>query len=343
MALADIGTLPERPHRPLVLLYHRVANLDVDPWRLAVRPPDFERHIRFLSSTFDIVPLASLIPERGPVVVRPGAIAITFDDGYRDNFDAAWPVLERYRVPATFFICSSALESSQEFWWDRLERALLFPGRLPGQISIGSGASAVSVRIAETDYSEADFLRHRSWNVDMPPPTSRHTAFVLLWMRLRSMSGTERDRAMDGLRDLSDDVTERTSHCPMSVDELRQMAASDIVEIGAHTVTHGRLATLPEREQRLEIEGSRHAVERSCGRAPTSFSYPFGSADDFSDTTMRIVAESGFQRACAARGSTIDADANRFAVPRCFVAPGGVSSLVKQLTGWLAQNRPPRR
>jgi peptidoglycan/xylan/chitin deacetylase (PgdA/CDA1 family) len=124
--------------RPLVLLYHRVADLELDPWGLAVRPVEFARHVRLLSRLFTIVPLASLVPGREAAAGSSGRLAITFDDGYRDNADTAWPVLQQYGLPATFFISCSTLDSGRELWWDTLERLLLWPGTLPARLTVMS-------------------------------------------------------------------------------------------------------------------------------------------------------------------------------------------------------------
>ena len=101
--------------RPLVLLYHRVAQLDDDPWQLAVTPRHFEQQLRVLKTFFRIVPLTQLVED-----AQNGTVAITFDDGYADNLTIAAPILERHHAPATFFIATEPIRSQREFWWDEL-------------------------------------------------------------------------------------------------------------------------------------------------------------------------------------------------------------------------------
>lgn len=107
--------------RPLVLVYHRIAFLPSDPWGLAVSPETFDAQLRLLRRFFRPLSLHALLDavQRGR---GHGCVAITFDDGYADNYLSALPLLEKYGVPATFFVTSDPVENGREFWWDELER-----------------------------------------------------------------------------------------------------------------------------------------------------------------------------------------------------------------------------
>src|SRR5262249_43149366 len=107
-----------------ILLYHRVTRLDRDPQLLAVSPEHFAEHLDVLRRKANVVPLNKF---RGEPRLPSRAIAITFDDGYADNFVEAKPILERKEVPATVFVVSGFLGSAREFWWDELDRILLQP------------------------------------------------------------------------------------------------------------------------------------------------------------------------------------------------------------------------
>lgn len=106
-----------------ILLYHRVADLASDPQRLAVTPAHFEEHLRVIGDTCTPVALAD-VPSmlRAPRRLPERAVAVTFDDGYRDNLHAAKPLLERHGVPATVFVASGYVGSGKPFWWDALDR-----------------------------------------------------------------------------------------------------------------------------------------------------------------------------------------------------------------------------
>ena len=101
----------------VVVTFHRIQDTE-RPEALTVSIPTFERYCRFFKRHFNVVPLSDLVArlEQG---VRPnGDLAITFDDGYRDNYENAAPVLERLSLPATFFIVSRWMDTQIVPWWD---------------------------------------------------------------------------------------------------------------------------------------------------------------------------------------------------------------------------------
>jgi peptidoglycan/xylan/chitin deacetylase (PgdA/CDA1 family) len=104
-------------NRALVVTFHRV-NDTRSPEGLTVSPRVFERYCRFFSRHFRVVPLRTLVKrlERREALNRE--LAITFDDGYRDNFENAVPLLEKYRLPATFFVVTRFIGTDIVPWWD---------------------------------------------------------------------------------------------------------------------------------------------------------------------------------------------------------------------------------
>lgn len=288
-------------------MYHRVADLDVDPWGLAVRPRDFERHIRLLSTAFNVVPLAALQSAARRPHLRP-PVAITFDDGYADNFENAWPILQRYKVPATFFIPSGPIETGREFWWDTLERAFL--------------SDDTTRRL------------HGRWRVTDPAPTDKHRSFLSLWARMRELHPAQLDVELAELRDRTGPHGPATGG-PMSAEQLRSLSRSPLVEVGAHTVSHRRLSAAPEADQREEIGKSKKTLEAICGRPVIAFSYPFGGRDDYTQRTVDLVRASGYERAYTACAAPVPHDCDAFQVPRCFVVPGGVTQLLRSVVRWL--------
>jgi peptidoglycan/xylan/chitin deacetylase (PgdA/CDA1 family) len=105
--------------RAVVVAFHRVRPTAADGDGLTISVPLFERYCRFFRRHFRVVPLRDLVDrlERGVALQRE--LAITFDDGYRDNFDHAAPVLERLALPATFFVVSDWMGTDVVPWWDR--------------------------------------------------------------------------------------------------------------------------------------------------------------------------------------------------------------------------------
>lgn len=104
-----------------MLLYHRVAELPVDSFRLAVTPDRFAEQLEEIRTRFQVFRLTELADAIKAGELQRRSVAITFDDGYVDNLVNAKPLLERYEIPATVFVASGHLGSSRNFWWDDLE------------------------------------------------------------------------------------------------------------------------------------------------------------------------------------------------------------------------------
>ena len=123
-------------NRGLILMYHRVAEVDSDPWGLCVSPRHFSEQLEVLTEYGTPLGLSRFIQalNRGRLPPRP--IVVIFDDGYIDNLSHAMPLLERYEVSATIFLVSGAMGRRREFWWDQLERVLLQPGPLPKDLRL---------------------------------------------------------------------------------------------------------------------------------------------------------------------------------------------------------------
>lgn len=109
-----LGSAP----KAVVLVYHRVADLASDPLFLAVRPETFESHVRALKERFEIVSAQELINRIKHHALKGKELAITFDDGYKDNMTEALPIAEKYQVPITIFITTGIFDSAAPFSWD---------------------------------------------------------------------------------------------------------------------------------------------------------------------------------------------------------------------------------
>lgn len=101
-----------------ILLYHRINNVSEDKLMLCVSPECFEKHLIFIKKNYDIIHLSKLSEKITKGTLRGNEISITFDDGYKDNFVKALPLLEKYNIPATIFITTKYLGKRSSFKWD---------------------------------------------------------------------------------------------------------------------------------------------------------------------------------------------------------------------------------
>lgn len=248
---------------------------------MAVTPRQFEEHLDVLAA-HRVVPLAELAA--GIRTARRGspAIAITFDDGYADNLDAALPRMEARDIPATFFIATGYVGAGREFWWDELERLLLEPA---------VGRPAVEVTLDGTP---------RTWAVTSE--RERLAALMELQYLLRRMPAPGIDAALGELRD-GPALPARRTHAVLDGTGLARLAASPLVEVGGHTRRHGNLARAGLELQREEIAGCAQDLREWLGAPPRGFSYPFGRRGrDFTATAVRVVREAGYSWGVARSG-----------------------------------------
>ena len=180
-------------------------------------------------------------------------VAITFDDGYRDTLRAAAPVLRRHGAPYTVYVTPGFADRAARMWWVELEEAV----RRLSHIETEIGGERLS--LPARDGAE------------------KTAAFFAIYWRLRALPEPRllaHCAALAGQADLDLAEPARTLCCDW--EELAEMAADPLCTIGAHTMTHPRLATLPEAEARAEMNDSRAAIRARLGIEARHLAYPVG-------------------------------------------------------------------
>jgi peptidoglycan/xylan/chitin deacetylase (PgdA/CDA1 family) len=285
--------------RPLlgksILIYHRIAKVEFDPWNLAVLPDEFERQLAKMRSK-TVLPLQEFVRLHCQKKLPRNAVAITFDDGYACNALIAAPMLESSGYPATLFCVSDTIARPEEFWWDQLEFIFHAPGF--------DYMAAVRLLAGRVDNSGAAEYPHSA------PPGS----FLGLWERLRHLSTQQRRRYLDDLRrQMGLKKVIRSTHRPMVAAELRALAGNPLFEIGGHTATHPSLRDLTPAQQEQEIVSGARFLEATIGKPIRAFSYPFG---DRGPMTPEIVMAAGFECAVTAHHRKVRPGDGRFELPR---------------------------
>ncbi len=305
---------------PLILLYHRVAELDTDPQLLSVRPRNFAEHLDVLRGIGQVIPLSALISHRRDLRLRPKTFVITFDDGYKDNLHLAKPILESRDISATVFISTGHLERSQQFYWDALSDILLAPEDLsPGTDAHGNiGESRISSSDGE-DTVGVVWSAHQAWNVQLPPPTPRHAAYTRLCSEMRTLGADEQAERIAVLRRTSGGKTSEPNDIRMSASEIRRLAEGGLIEVGAHTVSHSFLASLQPGAQHTEMANSKICLEQILDMPVADFSYPYGTLESYDASSVRAARECGFRCACSNFPGRVLPFTDRFQLPRVVV------------------------
>lgn len=217
--------------RGVIVTFHRVNDVYDDSLTCSVKA--FESFCRFFRRRFAVVSLRELVRrlDRGETVSR--SLAITFDDGYRDNYEFAAPILSSLGLPATFFVVSDFMETNAVAPWDRAY---------------------------------------------VPAPA---------WM---------------------------------TWNQVRELQAGGF-EIGAHTRTHVNLGEVTGTQAEWEISGSRQQIEERLGTPVTLFAYPFGAAENMTESNRDLVRRSGFLCCASCYGGTNPRGADAFHLLRIPISP----------------------
>ena len=278
----------------LVLNYHRVGDSNRSRYDRALWSASadaFDAQVAFLKSQCDVISLDDIDDARQQ---RGRHVAITFDDGYLDNHEIAFPVLRHHRVPAAFFIATGFIDRNLLPWWDAIAMQLRDTGResldlspwLPAPLVLGDDRET-AIRTALAAYKTLPF--------------DQTTAFRA---RIADETGIEAPETVDGEW--------------MDWDMIRAMARAGMT-IGGHTVSHPILSSLPADGQHAEIAGCALRLREELGIAMTHFAYPVGSRDAFNDDTLRLLQEAGVRHAYSFYGGIADSRSGAFDLQRVAV------------------------
>jgi peptidoglycan/xylan/chitin deacetylase (PgdA/CDA1 family) len=319
--------------RAVVLMYHRVAEPLSDPWSLSVTPGHFAEHLQVLKKLTRAFRLRELSQRLEEGRIPRWSVAVTFDDGYCDNFQSALPLLERSGVPATVFLATGYLGSHREYWWDELDHLFLQTGQLPSTLRLMLNGTPAEWDLGPAAlYQDAEFQRHRVWKAEQTPPTVRQELYRSIWQSLQRMEEGDREKVLTELFQWAGTTLKaRPGYRPMTVEEAAALGKSGLVELGAHTTTHPVLSTLPAARQRDEIERSKARVQEITGAGVTSFAYPYG---DFNEESVSIVRENGFTGACSTVPGVVRKESDPLRLPRVHVGDWGGDEFERHLSEW---------
>jgi len=305
--------------------YHRVHDRPSDPEAIRVGTTNFAEHVAAYASRFTPLTAGEVFERmrKGMALPRDGVV-VTVDDGYSDCLTTVLPVLERHGVLATIFVSSGFVGSELEMWWDEIERVCFVELDLPAVVTAQVDGIGFAYPLGEGASVEAETAAGlQSWNVTMPAAHPRHSLYLALRDYLHPLSGAQRRDVLEQLRELagiSDGA--RVHNRGLAEPEVRALTASGLVEIGAHTVTHPSLASLPQAQQRSEILQGVESLSEITGSRPVSFSYPYGTYDSFTEQTAAIVREAGLVGACTTElgrrlpWGSVSVRSERYEVPR---------------------------
>ena len=262
------------------LMYHHVSERTIDPWDLRVTPALFERQVLWLKKNRKISSLGSMVEDRASGQLQKHSIALTFDDGYLNNYELALPILEKYEAPACFFIPTRNVFSSEAFWWDEIESLILRTPELPRHFSLQVGDDDITCGLLEEAVLNDALLRHlQQWHYPQSPISKRALLYRKIHESMLHLSYDHQKRVIMNIAEWAG-VSE-ISGTPeiMSTGIIKKLSEHPLITLGAHTVTHPALGKLGAEQQVDELAQGKAALEKLVGKNIGLIAYPYGSYD----------------------------------------------------------------
>jgi len=277
-----------------ILAYHKITDRD-DFLSLATSVTTFKKQMEFLKINYSIISLkeaVSLLKAKQPLPKR--AVVITFDDGSKDIFNNAFPVLKELRIPATIFLTVEPIEKHKLLWFDFI---------------------AFVIKTSRRKTLNLEFFGLGNYLINTLQEKKSATEQIVA--QCKKMNAKLRDSLCEFLKNKllmdADDLRGKIENEILSWEEIIQMQSSDI-NFGAHTMSHTILTNMPLQEAELEICESKRTIEQRTGRPCESFAFPNGGGPDFNENIIQILKSNNFLCACALKSA--GSNGNFFALNR---------------------------
>ncbi len=256
-------------HRALILTYHRFSER-ADGVSISARA--FAEQVEYLAAHYTIVPLSRLAGAlRSGLEVPPRMAAITIDDGYRDAYEIAFPILRKHSATATVFVVTEFVEGNSWLWTDKPRYITALADRRRIEVTIEGHRLSLALNGEATRQAAADRINATLKTI---PEEAREAALERLSHYL-GVKMPERPPA---------------EYSAISWRQAREMDDAGL-EIGSHTLTHPILTSLGADRLREEVRQSRTVLQTMLGRSVETFCYPNG---DFDSRVQSEVARAGY-------------------------------------------------
>jgi peptidoglycan/xylan/chitin deacetylase (PgdA/CDA1 family) len=264
-----------------ILMYHGVVRtpLEVPDWCF-VSEDNFSRQMDYLSRHFRVVPLGQAARELREDCISEPTVVITFDDGYQNVHDVAFPILAGYKLPSTVFINTAFINTAQTVWFCLLNQAI--------------------AETKQTELSWGDEVFDLSNTASKARSSARLQSLVKRLPHAELLEKVAEIREALGIRTPME-VAAGSPFRMLDNHSIVAMSASGLVEFGAHTATHTILTRVDETRARQEITSSIEDTQRLTGKPCRSFAYPNGQPRDYNAAMVEFLADSGIEVAVTTR------------------------------------------
>ena len=237
----------------MILIYHSVNNGGFIPF-ISVNIKLFEKQMRFLSKNLKVGSIYDYINGKCDIV-------ITFDDGYKDNYTNAYPILKKYGLTATFFLTTGLIGTKKSKWDDKIIYLINKTGK----------KSIILDKVSYSPENEKEFTKKLI--ISLNNKTKDYKEHIL-------------NQIIEQLGDVEEEIM-------MSWDNVKEMSENNM-HFGSHTVSHPNLAKISSKEAENEIIVSKKAIEEKINKKIDLFSYPYGNVSDIIEDVVELLKKNGF-------------------------------------------------
>ncbi|HLX82896.1 MAG TPA: polysaccharide deacetylase family protein [Terriglobales bacterium] len=257
----------------------------------------FRRHMELIAKRFNAVSMDDVsLFLKGEKSLPPRAVAVTFDDGFKDNFRIAAPILNRFGIPGTFYLLVDAVDQSKAPWYCQLRYAFMTT-RTPGWRDAATG---IVHELRDSNAREAAFM-------------------VATEIGARSSAAAREELLQNVAQSLEPDPFPGERDLMMTWDDARTLVKSGHI-VGSHTMTHPNLAQISPAEARTELADSKLKLEKELRATVKHFCYPHPALNpQWNETTLKFTQELGYTTAVTTTPSAVRANARSLAIPRTYI------------------------
>jgi peptidoglycan/xylan/chitin deacetylase (PgdA/CDA1 family) len=257
----------------------------------------FERHMELIARRFSAISLDDIaLFLKGDKALPQRAVAITFDDGYKDNVRFAAPILSRFGIPGTFYVLVGAVDRAKAPWYCVLRHAF-WTARNPKWTDPATGTVH-----------------------DLTDSRTREAAFMAAAGICAKSSASAREELVQSATHSLEPVpflNERD--LMMTWDDARTLVKSGHI-VGSHTMTHPNLAQVSADDARRELTDSKLKLEKELGTPVKHFSYPHPALNpQWNESTVKLTEELGYATAVTTTVGAVRSDARALAIPRTYI------------------------
>jgi peptidoglycan/xylan/chitin deacetylase (PgdA/CDA1 family) len=256
-----------------ILMYHRFSKTN-EPFKLSQKV--FESQVKFLKNNYNLISLKQYSDFLNGVSdsIPKNSMILTFDDGYKDNYEAAYPVLKKYSAPATIFLATDFVDKNAWLWANKLEHILK------------------NSKISKFDIS----LRGNNFHFKLDTFEDWHQTQLKIYHFNRINPEKQKNEFLDNLAKLLKVKVpqETTSYfASLSWDQIREMNKNGI-DFGSHTQSHCILSRIDKSDINNEVVKSKEIIESKIDKPVVSFCYPNGQLEDINNDIVSLLKKSGY-------------------------------------------------